>query len=180
MSNTGYQIVQLASGVNSVRSLAEKETFHPVIGPVAEAEALYVKQLQLIERVRQQPGAFVVWDVGLGAGANALTVLRATRRIPCSIRLLSFDHTVEPLIFALHHKTALGYFDGYEEPCQELIRRQQVTFKDQNQMLSCLIRFRRHEIPPCGDNLYLPPSSACSIQPNPALCLLIRAARCCE
>jgi hypothetical protein len=140
MSNAGYQIVQLASGVNSVRSLAEKETFHPVIGPVAEAEALYVKQLHLIERVRQQEGAFVVWDVGLGAGANALTVLRATRRIPCSIRLLSFDHTVEPLIFALHHKTALGYFDGYEEPCQQLIRRQQVTFKDENQIVEWELR----------------------------------------
>jgi len=140
MSNAGYQIVQLASGVNSVRSLAEKETFHPVIGPVAEAEALYVKQLQLLERVREQEGAFVVWDVGLGAGANALTVLRATRRIPCSIRLLSFDHTVEPLIFALHHKTALGYFDGYEEPCQQLIKRQQVTFKDENQIVEWELR----------------------------------------
>jgi len=140
MSNAGYQIVQLASGVNSVRSLAEKETFHPVIGPVAEAEALYVKQLHLIERVRQQEGAFVVWDVGLGAGANALTVLRATRRIPCSIRLLSFDRTVEPLIFALHHKTALGYFDGYEEPCQQLIKRQQVTFKDENQIVEWELR----------------------------------------
>jgi len=140
MSNAGYQIVQLASGVNSVRSLAEKETFHPVIGPVAEAEALYVKQLHLIERVRQQEGVFVVWDVGLGAGANALTVLRATRRIPCSIRLLSFDHTVEPLIFALHHKTALGYFSGYEEPCQQLIKRQQVTFKDENQIVEWELR----------------------------------------
>ena len=140
MSNAGYQIVQLASGVNSVRSLAEKETFHPVIGPVAEAEALYVKQLQLLERVREQEGAFVVWDVGLGAGANALTVLRATRRIPCSIRLLSFDHTVEPLIFALHHKTALGYFDGYEEPCQQLIKRQQVTFKDESQIVEWKLR----------------------------------------
>ena len=140
MSNAGYQIVQLASGVNSVRSLAEKETFHPVVGPVAEAEALYVKQLHLIERVRQQTGKFIVWDVGLGAAANALTVLRATRRIPCSIRLLSFDHTVEPLIFALHHKTALGYFDGYEEPCQQLIKRQQVTFKDENQIVEWELR----------------------------------------
>ena len=140
MSIARYQIVQLASGVNSVRSLAEKETFHPVIGPVAEAEALYVKQLHLIERVRQQAGEFVIWDVGLGAAANALTVLRATRRIPCSIRLVSFDHTVEPLIFALHHKTALGYFDGYEERCLQLIERQQVTFKDENQMVEWDLR----------------------------------------
>ena len=135
MSNARYQIVQLANGVNSVRSLAEKETFHPVVGPVAEAEALYVKQLHLIERVRQQTGKFIVWDVGLGAAANALTVLRATRRIPCSIRLVSFDQTVEPLIFALHHQSELGYLDGYEERCRQLIERQQITFNDGNQMV---------------------------------------------
>jgi hypothetical protein len=34
-----YRIVKLASGANSVHSLAHRETFHPVVGPVAEAEA---------------------------------------------------------------------------------------------------------------------------------------------
>ena len=37
--NSGYKIVKLTSGVYSVHSFAEGETFHPVIGPVAEAEA---------------------------------------------------------------------------------------------------------------------------------------------
>ncbi|MEN9778327.1 MAG: hypothetical protein RJB04_2082, partial [Verrucomicrobiota bacterium] len=32
-----YSLVQLANGTTSIRSLAEGETFHPVIGPVAEA-----------------------------------------------------------------------------------------------------------------------------------------------
>ena len=74
-----YKIVKLASGVHSVHSLAERETFHPVIGPVAEAEALYVKQLRLPERLAAHSGEFVIWDVGLGAAANVLTVLRAIR-----------------------------------------------------------------------------------------------------
>src|SRR5467141_1434174 len=63
----GYKLVKLPSGVHSVHSLAHKETFHPVIGPVAEAEALYVRQLQLRERVEKTGGEFVIWDVGLGA-----------------------------------------------------------------------------------------------------------------
>jgi hypothetical protein len=65
-----YQVVQLANGAFSLRSERYGETFHPVVGPVAEAQALYVDQLALVERVRKAPGEFVVWDVGLGAAAN--------------------------------------------------------------------------------------------------------------
>ena len=115
MSAPGYSLVTLANGVRSVRSHAEAETFHPVIGPVAEAEALYVRQLRLRERLAAHPGEFVIWDIGLGAAANVLTILRATRDLPCRVRLISFDHTLEPLRFALQHAEELGYFAGYEE-----------------------------------------------------------------
>ncbi len=115
MSFPGYSLVTLANGVRSVRSHAEAETFHPVIGPAAEAEALYVRQLRLRERLAAHTGEFVIWDVGLGAAANALTVLQAARDLPCRVRLISFDHTLEPLRFALQHAGELGYFGGYEE-----------------------------------------------------------------
>ena len=130
MSQTGYQLVQLLSGAYSVRSLAAAETFHPVVGPVAEAEALYVNQLQLRERLKNHTGEFVIWDVGLGAAANSLTVLRATREIACKIRVVSFDCTPEPLEFALQHTAALGYFGGYEEHLKELLRERRVAFQD--------------------------------------------------
>src|ERR1700733_13682926 len=102
-ATAGYKIVKLANGVHSVHSLAERETFHPVIGPVAEAEALYVKQLRLPERLAAHSGEFVIWDVGLGAAANVLTVLRATRAASCPLRIISFDHTLAPLQFALEN-----------------------------------------------------------------------------
>jgi tRNA U34 5-methylaminomethyl-2-thiouridine-forming methyltransferase MnmC len=126
---SGYKIVELAPGIHSVHSLAHGETFHPVIGPVAEAEALYVRQLSLVERLRHHTGEFVVWDVGLGAAANALTVLRATREIPASVRLLSFDHTLEPLEFALQHAAKLGYVVGWEPQLRELMREGRATFQ---------------------------------------------------
>ena len=125
-----YQLVHLNNGICSVRSLADHETFHPVVGPVAEAEALYVNQLQLRERVRKSVGEFVIWDVGLGAAANIVTALRATREIPCDLRVVSFDHTPEPLAFALKHAAALGYFDGYETCLTTLLRERHVTFQD--------------------------------------------------
>jgi hypothetical protein len=121
VSATNYQLVRLANGAFSVRSLAEGETFHPVIGPVAEAQALYVDQLQLRRRVQSHSGEFVIWDVGLGAAANVLTVLRATADLPCRLRILSFDRTLEPLAFACRHAGPLGYFSGYEETVATLL-----------------------------------------------------------
>ena len=124
----GYKLVQLASGDFSLHSLLHGETFHPVIGPVAEAEALYVQQLRLRERLQTQVDEFVIWDVGLGAAANALTVLRAAREFACPIRLVSFDCTVEPLHFALQNAAALGYFGGYEQATETLLHQHAVRF----------------------------------------------------
>src|SRR3954463_6716124 len=71
-SSPAYTLVKLASGVHSVHSVADRETFHPVIGPSAEAQALYVRQVRLLERLKAREGEFVIWDVGLGAAANVL------------------------------------------------------------------------------------------------------------
>jgi tRNA U34 5-methylaminomethyl-2-thiouridine-forming methyltransferase MnmC len=128
-STARYQLVRLNNGICSVRSLVDAETFHPVVGPVAEAEALYVNQLRLRERLQNHAGEFVIWDVGLGAAANALTVLRATKDIACQIRLVSFDHTLEPLEFALKNADALGYFGGYENHLQEFLGEHRVKFQ---------------------------------------------------
>jgi len=135
-SGAGYKIVKLATGVHSVHSMAHQETFHPAIGPVAEAETLYVRQLRLFERLLQTPGEFVMWDVGLGAAANVLTVLRATREISCRLRVLSFDQTLEPLKFALQHAAELGYIVGYEEHLQRFLREHQLEFKEGSQTVN--------------------------------------------
>jgi len=134
---SGYKLVKVASGAHSVHSLAYRETFHPVIGPVAEAEALYVRQTRLLERLRAHGGEFVMWDVGLGAAANPLTVLRAVCDRSRSadaprnsrIRFVSFDQTVEPLKFALGHPQELEFIQGYETELQKLIQDEKVSFR---------------------------------------------------
>jgi tRNA U34 5-methylaminomethyl-2-thiouridine-forming methyltransferase MnmC len=136
----GYRIVRLASGAYSVHSLAHAETFHPVIGPVAEAQALYVSQLRLSQRLRSHSGEFVIWDVGLGAAANAVTVLHAAREVSCSIHLLSFDHSLAPLEFALQHPHHLGYLAGHEPQLRTLLNERQLLFKE----AACSLRWDLH------------------------------------
>lgn len=133
---TSYRIVKLASGAHSVHSLAHAETFHPVVGPVAEAEALYVRQLRLSERLRGLREEFVVWDVGLGAAANPVTFLRATSQVKASVRIVSFDHTLEPLAFALGNVGHLTYLAGYESPLKELISGQRASFNNGEQSVT--------------------------------------------
>jgi hypothetical protein len=105
-----FELVTVQSGVRSLRSRANGETFHPVIGPMAEAVALHVRQQRLVERARQTDGPFVIWDVGLGAAANAIAVMEAFAAHPSArVELHSFDQTTEPLDFALRNADALGY-----------------------------------------------------------------------
>jgi queuine tRNA-ribosyltransferase len=143
VATASYRLVTLANGARSVRSLVDDETFHPGIGPVAEAEALYVRQLRLPERARAACGDFVLWDVGLGAAANALTAIRlihnhlidhsaaarAARPLQ-RLRLVSFDRTCDALAFALQHTAELGYLTGYEDALAELTQRRRAAFGD--------------------------------------------------
>lgn len=123
-----YELVRLRDGAFSVRSLAHAETMHPGLGPVAEARALYVEQLRLLERLRGHQGEFVVWDVGLGAAANVLTVLEALRPLGLAVRVLSFDETLAPLRFAFGQRAALGYLDGHEQAIEQLLEHQGTRF----------------------------------------------------
>lgn len=125
-----YELVLLKNGTSSIRATAEKETFHPVIGPEAEARALYVDQLKLRDRLQEEGEPFVVWDVGLGGAANIMTVLKETKGSPRSLNIFSFDQTLEPLKFALKNAAALGYFGDYESRVDEVIKLGQCQFQD--------------------------------------------------
>lgn len=129
-----YALVATPGGA-SVRSLADGETFHPIAGPSAEANALYVRQLDLVARARSAATAdreFVIWDVGLGAGGNICTVLRALTDCPATLRIVSFECTLAPLRFALGHAAELPFLAGFEATLEELTRVGHVTLDDRH------------------------------------------------
>ena len=114
-----FQIVTVQSGDRSVRSLEFGETFHPVIGPMAEARGLHVRGQRLAERAALEQGSFIVWDVGLGAAANAVAVLEscADQRV----EIHSFDRTSAPLAFALSHADDLEYLVPFRSVLGDLL-----------------------------------------------------------
>jgi tRNA U34 5-methylaminomethyl-2-thiouridine-forming methyltransferase MnmC len=123
-----YQLVPLANGQQTLFSAHYGEKMHPGLGPAAEAEWLYVRQLQIRERMARAGEEFVVWDVGLGAAANAVALLRAAEETGGALRIVSFDNTPEPLEFALAHAGALAYLAGLETELGALLRERRVTF----------------------------------------------------
>ena len=124
----GYRLVPLRNGCLALRAEAYGETMHPAIGPAAEAEALYIRQLRLRERLAMHQGEFVVWDVGLGGAANAAATLRAAADSGCRLRLVSFENTPGPVAFAVEHASELGYLDGLVEHLQALLHKGTAEF----------------------------------------------------
>jgi hypothetical protein len=127
-----YQLVQLARGGKTLFSASYGEKMHPGLGPAAEAELLYVRQLNLCDRMRGGAGEFVIWDIGLGGAANAIAALNATRTVSGKLRIISFDNTAEPLEFALNHAAELGYVAGFVKQIGELIHSRRTAFQNGN------------------------------------------------
>jgi hypothetical protein len=103
-----FELVHLQNGVISLRSLDNNETFHPGVGPQEEASILHVEQQQVIERAKSCAD-FVLWDVGLGAAANAVTAIRALQvGLPkehlSSVTIESFDQTSEIANYQLSYR----------------------------------------------------------------------------
>lgn len=119
----GFELVALRSGATSLRCLDHNETFHPVTGPLAEANILHVDQQRLRERaaLTAPGGRFVVWDVGLGAAANATAVITALAGSVAQVELHSFDITRAPLHFALENAEALSYPLLYRDAIEQLL-----------------------------------------------------------
>jgi tRNA U34 5-methylaminomethyl-2-thiouridine-forming methyltransferase MnmC len=133
MPESAFELVQLKNGTWSVRSKSLGETFHPVIGPVEEARALYVHQLKLPARMEAQPGGFVVWDIGLGSAANVCALLEATRHLTTPLRIISFDCTPAPLQFALTRTNELSFLAPYQSAAATLLKEGSTQFKNGSQ-----------------------------------------------
>ncbi len=100
-----HEVVTTRGGQKAIRDLAAGEIMHPGVGPRAEADALYVRQSRLAERLAEPGPPLVLYDVGLGAGSNALAARRAAESASSGRRLevVSFERDLGALRLALCH-----------------------------------------------------------------------------
>lgn len=85
-----------------------------------EARTLHAGQSRLRQRAKEMREPLIVWDVGLGAAANAIAVLEEWRDASEPLHLHSFDQSLAPLAFARANARALGYLEPWDEVLQKL------------------------------------------------------------
>ena len=128
MPHTKHKLVQLPNGIWSLHCVEVAETYHPVVGPEIEAHTLYASQIHL-ERIDSSSHPFVVWDVGLGAAANALAVIKEASAYSGKLVIYSFEHNLKPLQFALEHTEKLSYLAPFKNAVQKLLDNHKVSFQ---------------------------------------------------
>jgi hypothetical protein len=129
-----FELVDLENGLVSLRCTNSQETFHPGIGPAEEARILHVEQQALTKRAQNSKN-FILWDVGLGAAANAIAAITTLRKeLPADashpVIIQSFDKSTRPLEFALKNAQALGYIVGFEKEIAELLIHNEVKISE--------------------------------------------------
>lgn len=108
MSLGNYEVMKQDGGFHSIRHVSSGEVMHSVTDPVIEAKRLYVDQLNMAETIPDyDEGRFVIWDVGLGAGTNAMATVREYERLHEErgklppLRIVSFENDLDSLRLAV-------------------------------------------------------------------------------
>ncbi|MEO7095995.1 MAG: tRNA-guanine(34) transglycosylase, partial [Polyangiales bacterium] len=123
------EVVVTRSGARAMRDKTTGELMHPVVGPLVEAQQLYVVPSRLAERLREHtPEPLVLLDVGLGAGSNAIAAIALSRSLPETTRPLhvtSFDHSVAALELAssAEHAPSFGLEGPIGQAARDLLER---------------------------------------------------------
>ncbi|HVF71230.1 MAG TPA: MnmC family methyltransferase [Chthoniobacterales bacterium] len=117
-----YEIHQAWEGFASIRQISSGEIMHSRTAPLEEARRIYVEQAHLAQRLRDQDaaGELVLWDVGLGAGANAMAAIAcceevAATGIAAALCIISFENDLDSLRLAARHPEQFPYL-AHEAP----------------------------------------------------------------
>jgi queuine tRNA-ribosyltransferase len=108
-----YRVIEdAARAFGRIEQISSGEIMHPADSPIEEASAVYVSQSRLAARAAETAAEpLVLWDVGLGAGANLLAAIRVLEesQVRRPIRCMSFERDLDSLRLALQHTALFTY-----------------------------------------------------------------------
>ena len=108
-----YEIHTAFEGFASIRHIHSGEIMHSRTPPMEEAQRLYIDQSRLSERLQEiEDGPLVIWDVGLGAGANAMAAIACYEQASQPVRdlhIVSFENDLDSLRLAFKNNDQFRY-----------------------------------------------------------------------
>jgi queuine tRNA-ribosyltransferase len=114
-----YGIHTAWEGFASIVHRPSGEIMHSRTSPMEEAERVYVQQADLAGRLRtvRERGTLVLWDVGLGAAANAMAAIHCHEKTVAELgadavrpmRIVSFENDIDSLRLAVAHRERFPY-----------------------------------------------------------------------
>ncbi len=102
-------------GFFSIQQKSSGEVMHSVNPPLVEARDLYLTQSQILKRIEEiEKPELVIWDVGLGAATNAMSVIHAYEKSSETstkrpLHLVSFEIDLDPLRLAHQNPECFPY-----------------------------------------------------------------------
>jgi queuine tRNA-ribosyltransferase len=109
-----YEVHRAWEGFASIRQVSSGEIMHSRTAPMEEARKLYVEQSFLAERLAENSpnkDPLAIWDVGLGAGANAMAAIECCEMVSGSrpLHIISFENDLDSLRLALGQQRDFPY-----------------------------------------------------------------------
>lgn len=104
-----YEIHRAWEGFASIRQISSGEIMHSRTDPIEEARQLYIEQSRLAARLKSE--SLVLWDVGLGAAANAMAAIECYEESSSTrpFRIISFENDLDSLRLALANPRNFPY-----------------------------------------------------------------------
>ncbi len=103
-----YEIISPDNKIFRIRQISSGEVMHSVNDPIVEARRIYSEQLNFKKVLfEDQEKEFVIWDVGLGAGTNAMAAIMdaesliSENQTERKIRIISFENDLNPFTLAV-------------------------------------------------------------------------------
>ena len=118
-----FEIVPSPLGFHSIRHKESGETMHSVSDPAQEAFELYVRGSQIVRRMSgsspdaNEKAPLDLWDVGLGAGTNAMVLIQAIEnvlgrkkeKLTRPLRMTSFEIDMDAFLLARERSDLFSY-----------------------------------------------------------------------